>query len=138
MRNAPAARDNVNVFNNSFTIDDRCVQKLPQKVYVTYDEASLKKRRMRLDGRAKMSVVEIMTLMSKTEFTLAPRKRLLHEEASSQQNHLGPVVTVDPEGEDLEWHLSVAEKRQFLVGETRKDGGGALAGGEKLEKEPSC
>ena len=85
-----------------------------------------------------MSVVDIMTLMSRAEFTLAPRKRLLLEEASNQQNHLGPVVTVDPKKEDLEWHLTVAEKRQFLLGETRKDSGGAWVEGDKMPKEPSC
>ena len=130
--------DNANVFNNSFNIGDRRLQKVRQAVYVTYDEASLKKRRQRNDTRAKMSVVEILTLVTKSDFALAPRKRLLCDGSSNQQNHLGPVMTDDSKNEDLVWHLTVAEKREFLIGETRKDSGGALAEGDKMPKDSAC
>ena len=130
--------DNANVFNNGFTIGDRRLQKVRQAVYVTYDEASLKKRRQRNDTRAKMSVVEILTIVTKSDFALAARKRLLCDGSSNQQNHLGPVMTDDPKKEDLVWYLTVAEKREFLIGDTRKDGGGALVEGEKMTKDSAC
>ena len=83
-------------------------------------------------------MVETVTLITKSELSLAPRKRLLQEGSSNQMNHIGPLISVDPRNEGLEWHLTVAEKRQFLDGETRKDGGGPLVPGEKAIKDRVC
>lgn len=129
--------DNAGIFANSFNIDDRRLVKSRSHIYVTYDEASLMKRRQRLDTRAKVNVVETVTLITKSELILAPRKRLLQEGSSNQMNHIGPLISVDP-SQELEWHLTVAEKRQFLEGETRKDGGGPLVQGEKAAKDRVC
>jgi len=127
--------DNANVFVNTFAMDDRRLQKSSQKVFLTYDETSLLKRKSRIDTRGKVNVVEIMTIVALPDWSLAPRKRLVQEGSSNQMNHIGPLVTVDPKNQELDWHLTVAEKREFLVGDTRKDGGGPLNGGETAVKD---
>ncbi len=80
-------------------------------------------RRVRQKPSAKQDVVEFMTVVSKDELLLLPRRRLIIENSSNQMNHLGPMVTQDPTDTATEWHLTVQEKRQ-LLGDSRKDGGG--------------
>ena len=105
-------------------------------IFVAYNEATLKKRRTRLDGQAEMYMVELMTLLTNTELTLAPQKRLLHED---EQPTEPPRSCRDcgSENDGLERHLNDAEKN-LLVDDTSKDGADVLCGCDESKKEPSC
>ena len=106
------------MFSGAFAQEDKKIKKVMTTFYITYEEASYLQKRARVQKGIRFSVVEHLQVVSLNELVLESRKRLLDEEASSQTDHIGPLVTLDP---SIEWQLPIMNKRNFLVGECRKD-----------------
>jgi len=129
--------DNQIIYSNCFQSGERKMKKEKTNFYLTYEESSMLKRRMRHRESLKQDVVEQMSVVSLNELELKPRKRLLNDNSSNQMNHIGPLVTTDPTDPHKEWLMTIAEKR-ILLGDTRKDSGGAGPRDKKeVEKKPT-
>jgi hypothetical protein len=90
--------DNGNAFAKCFTANDRKLQKSICKYFITYEESSLRKRRLRDRPEASFDVVEMLHCISAENLSLPPKMRLTFTNCSNQNNHIGPVVTEDPTG----------------------------------------
>ena len=97
---------------NSFTIDDRKLEKHSALFYIAYEWSSLQKRRQRTHSEAPVvDTVEYMTVVTEDPLKLPSKNRLMNDTASNKCNFIGPVVT---ESVDTSWKLTYYDKKRVL------------------------
>ena len=125
--------DNQDVFAKTFVSGDKKLDKVVTKYVLTYEETSLRRRRVRdCPAHVQFPVVEGMIAVSAVDLDLTPKPRLLFPNSSNMNNHIGLLVTMDPADRD-EWTMTVHDKKQ-LLGDSLVEGGDRGPPGTEQQK----
>ncbi|CAK0828643.1 unnamed protein product [Prorocentrum cordatum] len=111
-------------FLNSFSIDDRKLDKDSTIYYITYEWSSLQARRLHVHDDSPVDTVEFMHVVTEGPLHLPPKQRLTNDTSSNQCNFIGPVVTEDV---NESWQLTYYDKKN-LLGDARAPNGGPAPG----------